>query len=72
MKSARHAFLSKMYDIREESNFVIARTAQWDLYFQSSFCDKLQLKESIFFDFWKLGSSHTKIWIVWQKLIDSS
>jgi len=34
--------------ILEKSNFVSAQTAQWDLYFQCSFCDKLQLKESIF------------------------
>ena len=33
----------------EQSNFVSAQTAQWDLYFQCSFFDKLQLKESIFF-----------------------
>jgi len=42
--------------ILEQDNFVSAQIAQRDLYFQCSFCDKLQLKESIFFLFLKTGS----------------
>jgi len=37
--------------ILEWSNFVSAQIAQLDLYFQCGFCDKLQLKEGVFFIF---------------------
>jgi len=37
--------------IFEQSNFVSAQTAQWDLYLQCSFRDKLELKEEVFFYF---------------------
>jgi len=39
-------FHQKSYDIRVQSNFVSDQTAQWELHFQCSFCDKFQLKES--------------------------
>ena len=42
--------------ILEQDNFVSAQISQRDLYFQCSFCDRLQLKESIFFLFLKTGS----------------
>jgi len=44
-------FHQKSYDITVQSNFVSAQTAQWDVYFQCSVCDKLHLKESMFFCF---------------------
>ena len=47
MKSTLPPFHQKSYDIRVQSNFVSAQTAQWELYFQCSFCDKLKFKESI-------------------------
>ena len=55
----------------EQSNFVSAHIAQWDLYFQCSFCDKLQLKEKVFFNFWKPGVEDPKIVSKWQKSNDS-
>jgi len=55
MKSTLPPFHQKWYDIRVQSNFVSAQTAQWELYFQCSFCDKVYLKESIFFLYLKTG-----------------
>jgi len=62
-------FYQKSYDIRV--NFVSAQTAQWDFYLQCSFCDKLQLKESILFYFWKPGLEHPTLVLTWQKSSDS-
>jgi len=44
MKSSQYwstTFHKKLYDIRVQSNFVSAQTAQWELYFQCNFCDKV-------------------------------
>jgi len=56
--------------ILEQSNFVSAQTAQWELYFQCTFCDQLQLKESIFIYFWKPGSAHQRVVLTWQNSSD--
>jgi len=62
MKSTLPPFHQKSYNIREQSNFVSTQPAQWELYFQCSFCDKLQFKESIyFFYFWKPGLAHPAV-----------
>ena len=57
--------------IFEQSNFVSAQTAQWDLYLQCSFRDKLELKEEVFFYFWKPGLAHPTSVLTCQKSKDS-
>ena len=65
-------FHQKSYDIKVQSNFVSAQTAQWDLHFQYSFCSKLQLKESTFFYFWKPGLTHPTLLLMWKKSNDTN